>query len=99
MWISTSVWEHVQAEVAFLRAELSRKHEHERRLERKELGLPELAPERKEPDLPPIELVELIEGYADERTRSSLRAEVAQMRGQGQSWDVILNKLAEDVEG
>jgi hypothetical protein len=75
--------------------------DHQRRLERKDAGLTELAPDRKPVDEMPTSLRRILRGYRSPTTRRMKFREAYELRAQGESWvdiqKIMVAELPPDV--
>lgn len=90
-----------QNEITWLREQLASKRDHVERLERKEVGLPELKLEMPRSDIPPAGVAaaidDVIGAWESAVTQEQLRADVVQYRRDGVTWEEIVSRLQEEL--
>ena len=90
-----------RSEIAYLRGLLAQKHEHQRRIERADAGLPELQPEIQKPDICPpglqVRLDEAIGAWDSTATQNQKHHDVGQWRREGRSWEWIVDELESEI--
>jgi hypothetical protein len=94
-----------RSEIRFLRAKLSEKVVHERRVERATVGLPEIQPEPSKPDEAPPAIRQRIDDavgmWGSPHVQNGKLADVGAWRREGRSWEWIAteleNELADDT--
>lgn len=87
--------------ILHLRVLLEQKHEHVRRVERVEAGLPELAVERSKPDICPpglqARIDEAIEAWEGGHIQDQKHNDMREWRQEGRSWEWIAAELEKDM--
>ncbi len=93
--VGRAAFDVLERDNVWLREQLAAALDHNRRLERREAGLTELAPQpRKPPEPIPPEVRTMIEAFDSKATRQSLQRQVMQRRGEGYGWPEIAQELA-----
>jgi hypothetical protein len=72
--------------------------DHQRRLERKDAGLTELAPKPRLVDEMPNSLRRILRGYRSSTTRRMKFREAYEMRAQGESWVDIQREMVAEID-
>jgi hypothetical protein len=72
--------------------------DHQRRLERKDAGLTELAPDRKPVDEMPTSLRRILRGYRSSTTRRMKFREAYELRARGESWVDIQREFVAEID-
>ena len=93
-WTSVARVDDALAQVAYLRAEVSKLTDTLTRLTRREMGMTEEPRPARPPLLPmPPVLKEHIESYADASLRKTMRDAAYRRHAQGASWDSIISDV------
>lgn len=91
-----------RGENRFLRTQLEQRRDHEQRMERVHVGLPEIKVDPPEADIPPpgvaIAIEDAIGAWDSAETQRQMRTDVTAWRREGKEWGWIVEQLREALE-
>lgn len=109
MWLSRAAFEalesahqverdHLQGEIAWLRAQLADATAHNRRMDRVDRHLPEREPRERVPDEPmPAKLQRVVALFGDTSARAMLESSITKARQAHESWDEIYERTVAEL--